>query len=110
MGLLGVAGATMHVFRQPRFIPDCIGGKLYMLAYYRPAPDLSRHRVHAALTRTGTTPPHDIVLIIGESFSRAHSSLYGYGRDCVRSLTTVCCTSLRTSRRHRYTLSRYSGN
>lgn len=94
IGLLGVAVATMHVFRQPRFIPDCIGGKLYMLAYYRPAPDLSRHRVHAALTRTGTPPPHDIVLIIGESFSRAHSSLYGYGRDTSPRLRALADDSM----------------
>ena len=42
-------------------------------------PDLREHRQNPVLEIEGGAP-NDVVLVIGESFSSGHSSLYGYGK------------------------------
>lgn len=51
--------------------------------------DLRNHRSHPRLSEVETTHPDNVVLIIGESFSKNHSSLYGYERR-----TNPCLDSL----------------
>lgn len=51
--------------------------------------DLRNHRSHPRFSEVETTHPDNVVLIIGESFSKNHSSLYGYERKtnpCLESL------------------------
>lgn len=50
---------------------------LILLHEYEPTPDLTRYR-HSLTIDEMESEPMNIVLIIGESFARSHSSLYGY--------------------------------
>ena len=48
---------------------------------YEPFGKVAEHRHDLPLTETSPEHPKHIVVIIGESFSKSHSSLYGYKRD-----------------------------
>lgn len=45
------------------------------------SPDLHQYLVHPKFEYTETQVPQNIVLIIGESFAKSHSSLYGYEKN-----------------------------
>ena len=47
--------------------------------------DLREHMTHPQVSKSGSSCPETIVIIIGESFSASHSSLYGY-----KKLTNPC--------------------
>ena len=57
-------------------------GKLQIFWIFKKAdlPDLNAYRQNPELTLTDDAPDN-VVLIIGESFSRSNSSLYGYGKE-----------------------------
>lgn len=51
--------------------------------------DLHHHLTHPKLIETREDHPEKIVVIIGESFSKSHSSLYGYSKDTNPKLTSL---------------------
>lgn len=54
--------------------------KLYVIMNSTAPPDLSVYRVTPDLITSKSPSPKNIVMIIGESFSKSHSSLYGYDK------------------------------
>lgn len=56
------------------------------LGYYTKISNLREYYTSPALTETSSTHPENVVLIIGESFSKAFSSLYGYEKKRTQSL------------------------
>lgn len=54
--------------------------KIYVIMNSAAPPDLSAYRVVPDLITSHTPSPKNIVMIIGESFSKSHSSLYGYAK------------------------------
>lgn len=58
------------------------------------SPDLHQYLVHPKLEQTETQMPRRIVLIVGESFAKSHSSLYGYDKKTNPFLETLQKDSL----------------
>lgn len=56
--------------------------------------DLENYKVHPVLKITKKRRPKDIVMIIGESFSKSHSSLYGYEKMTNPKLSSLRSDSL----------------
>lgn len=55
--------------------------KTFLFAEYSPAEDLSPWRQTPVIeVDCAESAPHNIIVIIGESFSKSHSSLYGYNK------------------------------
>lgn len=67
-------------------------GKIYILANTPSTPDLRNYRSNLKLISTTNNKPQNIVIILGESFSKLHSSLYGYNKE-----TNPYLSSLRDS-------------
>lgn len=56
-------------------------GKIYILINTPSTPDLRNYRSSLKLISTTNHKPQNIVIILGESFSKLHSSLYGYNKE-----------------------------
>lgn len=52
--------------------------------------DLSQYLHHPNMVETEQQHPHVVMIIIGESFSRSHSSLYGYDKPTNPRLEALC--------------------
>ena len=52
--------------------------KVVSFLKYKSPPDLRSYYTHPCVTQTDETIPDNLLIIIGESFKRNHSSLYGY--------------------------------
>ena len=76
------------------------GGKFYTkmisFAKYETPPDLRQYEKPIEIIRadSSTLPPECIVLILGESFSKSHSSLYGYNKNTNPNLAKLVEDSL----------------
>lgn len=57
---------------------DTFAGHIFTLCCAEEIPDLRQYYSSPSLTLTEDAQPQNIVLIIGESFSKYHSSLFGY--------------------------------
>ena len=57
--------------------------KFYTILNATSPPDLKDYAVHPQLLTLSEKKPKNIVMIIGESFSKTHSSLYGYHKNTV---------------------------
>lgn len=55
--------------------------KVYTILNATSPPDLKDYAVHPQLLTLSEKKPKNIVMIIGESFSKTHSSLYGYHKN-----------------------------
>ena len=57
--------------------------RIYEMTQYEVTDDLSSYFTHPKITFNDDSQqlPADVVLIIGESFSRSHSSMYGYDKE-----------------------------
>ena len=64
----------------------------YEMAQYETTGDLQSHYTHPELSLSDEAFPTNVVLIIGESYARNHSSLYGYEKE-----TNPCLTAFRDS-------------
>ena len=60
------------------YFEDCYLGKIYKILTLERAPNLKYYYSHPVLVSTSNDKPQNIVVVIGESFSKEHSSLYGY--------------------------------
>ncbi len=56
-------------------------GKLLLFREVKPIPDLREHLTHPEMNVNKEKHPANVVIIIGESFSRRNSSLYGYEKE-----------------------------
>lgn len=62
--------------------------RIYEMTQYEVTDDLTPYYTHPAITFIDNAElPADVVLIIGESFARCHSSLYGYDKETNPRLT-----------------------
>ena len=69
--------------------------RLYEMTQYEVTEDLKTHYTHPNITISDTTQlPTNVVLIIGESFARCHSSLYGYEKNTNPMLSALHDNSL----------------
>ena len=69
------------VLRSPEVWKESVFGKMYMLYESANIPQLSDYEEEQELLIENKAQPSTIVIIIGESFSKSHSSLYGYEKD-----------------------------
>jgi len=67
--------------------------KIIAFATYSPPEDLTPYRSAPSIQSKGDSP-QIIALIIGESLSRSHCSLYGYDKDTTPRLSQMACDSL----------------
>lgn len=56
-------------------------GKPFLFYSYTLPPDLKQYRTDVSIVRLRELYPQNVVMIIGESFSKSHSQLYGYGKQ-----------------------------
>lgn len=68
-------------------------GKLYTLTLVSNVPDLKQYYTHPQLEKIAKQP-QNIIIIFGESFSKQHSSLYGYEKVTNPYLSTLQNDSL----------------
>lgn len=93
MSRLAMCGLLLCIFVQARSWKVWEEGpihRIYEMTQYEVTDDLTAYFTHPKITfDEGSQLPADVVLIIGESFSRCHSSLYGYDKDtnpCLKAL------------------------
>lgn len=55
-------------------------GKPFLLCSYTLPPDLKQYRTDVSIVRSRDLYPQNVIIIIGESFSKSHSQLYGYDK------------------------------
>lgn len=69
--------------------------RIYEMTQYEVTDDLTAYYTHPKITYVeGHQLPANVVLIIGESFSRSHSSLYGYDKETNPYLKAYCDSAL----------------
>lgn len=68
---------VITIFRMPSIVNDSIIGKIAMLYDIPSPPDLRKYYTSPKIEKNNQQP-ENIVIVIGESFSKSHSSLYGY--------------------------------
>ena len=69
--------------------------RIYEMTQYEVTDDLTPYYTHPTITFIDDAEiPTDVVLIIGESFARCHSSLYGYDKETNPRLTAYRDSSL----------------
>ena len=69
--------------------------RIYEMTQYEVTDDLTPYYTHPKVTFSDETAlPSDVVVIIGESFARSHSSLYGYDKETNPRLTALRDSSL----------------
>ena len=69
--------------------------RIYEMTQYEVTDDLTPYYTHPQITFVDDAElPTDVVLIIGESFSRSHSSLYGYDKETNPRLSAYRDSSL----------------
>lgn len=81
---IGFVFCTILVIINPYSIHDTPIGRLYLIFRDKHriefAPDLSLYKSNPEFVSTSEKHPENIVIIIGESFAKTHSSLYGYSK------------------------------
>ena len=69
----------------PHSCKDMILGRIYRIFKYNKSvlfiPDLSQYKSNPSFVPTTEYHPENIIMIIGESFAKTHSSLYGYHKE-----------------------------
>lgn len=68
--------------------------KFFALMSYETPPDLRPYQQRLDMNLSKSDLPDNVVLILGESFSRSHSSLYGYDKITNPCLSTMISDSL----------------
>lgn len=71
---------TFLTIRNPLMYKDAFIGRLVAIFQTPTIPDLKEFLTHPQITVTKPKQPRHVMMIIGESFSKSHSSLYGYNK------------------------------
>lgn len=80
VALVGVIVAAFLFVRNPMVGNDVLIGKVVSLFNVPSVPDLKEYLHNPDINSQGNKPKN-LVVIIGESFSKSHSSLYGYEKE-----------------------------
>lgn len=68
--------------------------KIFAFISFETPPDMRPYQIPLDIRVAGLNMPDNIVLILGESFSKSHSSMYGYEKDTNPCLTAMAKDSL----------------
>lgn len=79
LALIGIL--IMLSIHNPAAYKETIIGKYYSFFSIPAPPDLNKYRKHLTLKSSVNHLPNNIVIIIGESFPKSHSSLYNYQKE-----------------------------
>lgn len=85
---LAVVASILLMVRNPIW-GETVLGKFYNLFSQESVPNLKDYYTHPVLEQTDSLQPENIVLIIGESLSKGHTSLYGYEKETNPFLTKL---------------------
>ncbi len=77
-----------YTFRTPPILEDSFIGHLFKFSHIIPAPNLNEYLSHPQIIQKGDLP-ENIVIIIGESFTKSHSSLYNYDKNTNPKLSSL---------------------
>lgn len=86
---LVIIGSTVVFIRKSENWSGVFVNKIITLLSYKTPPDLRAFYTNPDVVTQDIDTPDNLVLIIGESFSRSHSSLYGYDKEtnpCLREM------------------------
>lgn len=74
---------TFILINNPNYLFDTSTGKLLLIPHQlvNIPPNLKEHLTHPQIEETTDKHPDNIVIIIGESFNKTHSSLYEYDKE-----------------------------
>ncbi len=89
IALLGVIIGTILTIRNPLIYNDVFIGKILKTLQIPTVPNLKDYLTHPKIVSETNKKPKNIVMIIGESFSKSHSSLYGYTKETNPYLQTL---------------------
>ena len=89
IALAGVIIGGALSIRNPLVYKEAFIGKLIMPFSIETIPDLREHLTHPQLTFTKQQRPKNVIMLVGESFSKSHSSLYGYEKPTNPKLSTL---------------------
>lgn len=113
-GLIFVLLSLIMVIHNPLAHKDALLGELQSFTQIQKSPDLKKYLSNPSLIFTQKQHPENVVMIIGESFNKSHSSLYKYHKntnpllsklndkellfvfDSIRSVTTHTIESFQT--------------
>lgn len=87
--LTSVIIGTALSIRNPLVYIDTFAGKIVSTLQTPQIPDLKEFLTHPEIIHTKARQPKHVVLLIGESFSKSHSSMYGYAKTTNPYLTTL---------------------
>lgn len=76
LGLLLLS--IIATFHNPSTIKEIYGSDQLWSFKFDEIVDLSKHLCNPVIKETDSIHPKNVILVIGESFSKSHSSLYGY--------------------------------
>ena len=85
-----VVGIGLHV-RNSTVYKDTLIGRIIKITNisYASIPDLKEYQVRPSIITTKERQPQNVVMLIGESFSKSHSSLYNYDKETNPKLSTL---------------------
>ena len=69
------------LLRRPQYVTDLFVCKYFVFFSLEETPDLKKYKTSPLLSLCNNDTPDNIVIIFGESFSKSHSSLYGYEKN-----------------------------
>ena len=91
--LIGVIIGIVLSIRNPLIYKDVFIGKIINILQFEIVPDLKDYLTYPTGDFYKKNRPSNIVMIIGESFSKSHSSLYGYNKITNPYLQTLVADS-----------------
>lgn len=93
IAFIGVIIGTALTIRNPLIYNDVFIGKIIKTFQTPTVSNLKDYQTYPQLVFTKDQKPQNIVMIIGESFSKSHSSLYGYSQETNPYLQTLVTDS-----------------
>lgn len=100
IAFIGVIIGTALTIRNPLIYNDVFIGKIINTFQTPSVPNLKEYLTNPHIIPTKTRKPQNIIMIIGESFSKSHSSLYGYSKETnphLQTLVTDSCLFIYTN-------------
>ena len=92
LAFIGVVAGGIMIIRNPMTYKDSFIGRVLELKLTSipiNIPNLKKYEIQPQLSILKKQQPQNIVILIGESFSKSHSSLYGYSKQTNPRLTTI---------------------
>ena len=92
-GIFLVFVGILMTIRNPMIIKDGLIGKIITTFSIPTIPDLRNHLTYPDIIFTRNKQPQNVIMIIGESFSKSHSSLYNYKKTTNPLLSSLVSDS-----------------